>query len=488
MPDPAPRPVSASLNWKELDLVLAELEPRRQPDPGNPPAHARRAGADPVPCRLTGPLTSAPQAHYLRAHLPLAALPAHPHPHPENGEPREAATVRLVPARAPEGREDRVGRAGGRGADRADRGARAGKSVSCGFACGAPRRTQWSPTRQARSWTAFYRRPAKGEVSGRLFDPAAAAAAASAAAPEGLRGARAARRGQLQREDRAAVHGAGAERGQGASRSPGRGEPRDAGEQGARHPQEPGGAAGRVRQPRAPAGAGRPSHEQPAPDRPGRPVARGGGLLPRWCTPGDRAGSRGQPRAERRRSTTSAPTRRKRDGARSSRRSPTCARCSPGSRRSGRALAGPARHGVARRAGPKAAQPRHPPVPADMPGLVFWSGRFKCIVGRTGAENDELLRRRSVRGNDWWFHARDWPGAYVFVKAAARARACPWRPCSTRGTSPSISARESHPAGRRVLHAGEIPAAGKGSAAGERSCRRRRRTCPSGWNPTGSNG
>ena len=65
----------------------------------------------------------------------------------------------------------------------------------------------------------------------------------------------------------------------------------------------------------------------------------------------------------------------------------------------------------------KAAQPRHPPVPADMPGLVFWSGRFKCIVGRTGAENDTLLRR-SVRGNDWWFHARDWPGAYVFVKAA----------------------------------------------------------------------
>ncbi len=22
-----------------------------------------------------------------------------------------------------------------------------------------------------------------------------------------------------------------------------------------------------------------------------------------------------------------------------------------------------------------------------------------------------------MRGNDWWFHARDWPGAYVFVKA-----------------------------------------------------------------------
>ena len=24
-----------------------------------------------------------------------------------------------------------------------------------------------------------------------------------------------------------------------------------------------------------------------------------------------------------------------------------------------------------------------------------------------------------MRGNDWWFHARDYPGAYVFVKAPA---------------------------------------------------------------------
>jgi predicted ribosome quality control (RQC) complex YloA/Tae2 family protein len=54
-------------------------------------------------------------------------------------------------------------------------------------------------------------------------------------------------------------------------------------------------------------------------------------------------------------------------------------------------------------------------VDPGTPGLVFWSGPFKCLVGRTGAENDELLRRW-VRGSDWWFHARDWPGAYVFVK------------------------------------------------------------------------
>jgi predicted ribosome quality control (RQC) complex YloA/Tae2 family protein len=49
---------------------------------------------------------------------------------------------------------------------------------------------------------------------------------------------------------------------------------------------------------------------------------------------------------------------------------------------------------------------------------VFFSNPFRIFVGRTAKENDELLRRK-VRGNDWWFHARDWPGAYVFVKAQA---------------------------------------------------------------------
>jgi predicted ribosome quality control (RQC) complex YloA/Tae2 family protein len=39
-------------------------------------------------------------------------------------------------------------------------------------------------------------------------------------------------------------------------------------------------------------------------------------------------------------------------------------------------------------------------------------------VGRSAKENDELLRRH-VRGNDWWFHCRDYPGAYVFVKVPA---------------------------------------------------------------------
>jgi predicted ribosome quality control (RQC) complex YloA/Tae2 family protein len=54
---------------------------------------------------------------------------------------------------------------------------------------------------------------------------------------------------------------------------------------------------------------------------------------------------------------------------------------------------------------------------SEHPGLAFRSGQYKIMVGRSSAENDELLRS-AVRGNDWWFHARDWPGAYVFVKAA----------------------------------------------------------------------
>jgi predicted ribosome quality control (RQC) complex YloA/Tae2 family protein len=65
-----------------------------------------------------------------------------------------------------------------------------------------------------------------------------------------------------------------------------------------------------------------------------------------------------------------------------------------------------------------AARARAPLVDEGTPGLVFFSPPFRIIVGRTATENDTLLRKK-VRGNDWWFHARDWPGAYVFVKAQA---------------------------------------------------------------------
>jgi predicted ribosome quality control (RQC) complex YloA/Tae2 family protein len=56
-------------------------------------------------------------------------------------------------------------------------------------------------------------------------------------------------------------------------------------------------------------------------------------------------------------------------------------------------------------------------VSPEHPGLAFRSAQYKIMVGRSSAENDELLRR-AVRGNDWWFHVRDYPGAYVFVKAS----------------------------------------------------------------------
>ena len=63
-----------------------------------------------------------------------------------------------------------------------------------------------------------------------------------------------------------------------------------------------------------------------------------------------------------------------------------------------------------------AAKARKPLQQAEVPGLVFSSPPYRILVGRTAKENDALLRSR-VRGNDWWFHSRDWPGAYVFVKA-----------------------------------------------------------------------
>ncbi len=50
------------------------------------------------------------------------------------------------------------------------------------------------------------------------------------------------------------------------------------------------------------------------------------------------------------------------------------------------------------------------------PGLAFRRNGWLMLVGRGAEENDELLRRH-VKGSDLWLHARDFPGAYVFVKA-----------------------------------------------------------------------
>ena len=52
----------------------------------------------------------------------------------------------------------------------------------------------------------------------------------------------------------------------------------------------------------------------------------------------------------------------------------------------------------------------------ERPGLEFTSGSWTVWVGRNARENDVLLRRW-VRGNDLWLHTRDLPGGYVFVRA-----------------------------------------------------------------------
>jgi predicted ribosome quality control (RQC) complex YloA/Tae2 family protein len=56
-----------------------------------------------------------------------------------------------------------------------------------------------------------------------------------------------------------------------------------------------------------------------------------------------------------------------------------------------------------------------------IPGLVYDTKGFRIMVGRTSAENDRLLRS-FVNGNDYWFHCRDYPGAYVFVKLMDRKK------------------------------------------------------------------
>lgn len=56
--------------------------------------------------------------------------------------------------------------------------------------------------------------------------------------------------------------------------------------------------------------------------------------------------------------------------------------------------------------------------PKRFPGLSLERDGWLFLIGRSAVENDELLRRH-VRGNDLWFHARDYSGSYVFVKAKA---------------------------------------------------------------------
>ncbi|UPA12026.1 NFACT RNA binding domain-containing protein [Borrelia venezuelensis] len=49
-------------------------------------------------------------------------------------------------------------------------------------------------------------------------------------------------------------------------------------------------------------------------------------------------------------------------------------------------------------------------------GLHFISYGFEVVIGRNAKENDVLLRNWA-KGNDYWLHTRDYPGAYVFIRS-----------------------------------------------------------------------
>ncbi|MDR0721944.1 MAG: NFACT RNA binding domain-containing protein [Treponema sp.] len=61
------------------------------------------------------------------------------------------------------------------------------------------------------------------------------------------------------------------------------------------------------------------------------------------------------------------------------------------------------------------AKPRNREQDKKRPGLAFWRKDWLILVGRDGAEND-LLLRHYVKGKDLWLHVRDYPGSYVFIK------------------------------------------------------------------------
>jgi predicted ribosome quality control (RQC) complex YloA/Tae2 family protein len=54
--------------------------------------------------------------------------------------------------------------------------------------------------------------------------------------------------------------------------------------------------------------------------------------------------------------------------------------------------------------------------PGRKPYRVYLSSdNLRILVGRSAKDSDELTLRHT-RGNEWWFHARDVPGAHVVVK------------------------------------------------------------------------
>ena len=73
---------------------------------------------------------------------------------------------------------------------------------------------------------------------------------------------------------------------------------------------------------------------------------------------------------------------------------------------------------------PAAVSPATAPAAAGRNGgvLTLASGPFTVLVGRTARQNDATLR--GARGNDYWLHCRDYPGAHVFVRHL-RAKSVP---------------------------------------------------------------
>ena len=56
-----------------------------------------------------------------------------------------------------------------------------------------------------------------------------------------------------------------------------------------------------------------------------------------------------------------------------------------------------------------------PEAAATAPGTRFYSGPWQIVVGRNARESDTILRGWA-RGNDYWLHARDYPGGHVFIR------------------------------------------------------------------------
>jgi predicted ribosome quality control (RQC) complex YloA/Tae2 family protein len=70
---------------------------------------------------------------------------------------------------------------------------------------------------------------------------------------------------------------------------------------------------------------------------------------------------------------------------------------------------------------PRRKPPAKPARAVSVPSRAFTSREgFKIYVGRSAAENDRLSFA-FARGRDLWFHARDFPGSHVVVRAKSRA-------------------------------------------------------------------